>query len=66
MSIAELASRDASIITLQARLLDYSGHVTRGLGHEERRTLLGEINALRAQNGWQPLDMSRRTRRAAS
>jgi hypothetical protein len=64
MSITATASRDARIITAQAQLLDYSGHITRGLPIAERSALLVEIDELRAANGWAPLDMAHRSRRA--
>lgn len=62
-ALREIAKRDAAIITLQSRLLDHTGHVTRGLARTDARNLLGEINALRAANGWKPLDMAGRWQR---
>jgi hypothetical protein len=51
------------IITRQADLLDHSGHVRRGLGRDQARVLVSEINLLRGLNGWAPLDMAGRWRR---
>ena len=51
------AARDARIITAQSALLDYSGHVRPEIGPAWRQGLVREINALRAANGWEPLDM---------
>jgi hypothetical protein len=66
MSLAETAARDARIVTLQARLLDYTGHVTPGLPRAEALALVEEINALRVANGWRPLNMEGRWRRQKS
>ena len=57
MSLHEIAQRDARIITLQAELLDHSGHVWPELTAGRRRNLVSEINALRAANHFKPLDM---------
>ena len=54
---------DHRIIRLQARLLDHTGHVTRGMSRDDARINLDEINRLRALNGWKLLDMTGRWRR---
>lgn len=65
MSLSDTSARDASIVGLQAELLDHSGHVNRGLTRERARALVEEINALRTANGWKPLDMTGRWRRTS-
>lgn len=59
-SFEETCRRDARIVCLQNDLLDHSGHVRRGLGHDEARRLIDDINGLRQANGWKHLDMSGR------
>jgi hypothetical protein len=59
----ESAYRDARIITLQAQLLDHTGHVRRGMSRDAVRSTLDEINRMRELNGWKPLDMRGRYRR---
>jgi hypothetical protein len=54
------AARDARIVNLQTELLDHSGHVNPGLTPARRAELVAEIDALRAANGWRPLDMTGR------
>ena len=53
------------IARLQNELLDYTGHVTRGLSRDDRKIILDEIQRLRSLVGWEPLDMAGRTRRVA-
>jgi hypothetical protein len=59
----ESAYRDARIITLQAQLLDHTGHVWHGMSRDAVRFTLDEINRMRELNGWKPLDMRGRYRR---
>lgn len=54
----------ARICCLQAELLDYTGHVTRGMSRDDTRITLDEIQRLRELVGWKPLDMTGRWRRA--
>lgn len=54
------------IVVAQAELLDYTGHVNRGLPRVAARRLVEEINSLRATVGWPPLNMTGRWRREKS
>jgi hypothetical protein len=54
------AQRDARIITAQAELLDYTGHVRTELTPYRVRRLVHEINVLRIANGWKTLNMNGR------
>lgn len=51
------------LVTYQAKLLDHSGHVTRGLSRDDARIYLDEIQRLREKLGWPPLDMTGRWKR---
>jgi chromosome segregation ATPase len=62
-SLSERAYRDARIITLQGRLFDHSGHVTRGLSRDAKRALFDEINYLREANGFASLALPGRPAR---
>jgi hypothetical protein len=57
----EICKRDARMISLQAELLDHSGHVWPNLPQARRRALVSEINQLRGANGFALLDMRNRT-----
>lgn len=48
----DYARRDARIVHLQARLLDHTGHIHRGMSRLDASCLLDEINSLREMNGW--------------
>jgi chromosome segregation ATPase len=61
--LEELGREDARLITLQGELLDYSGHVTRGLPRGRALELLEEIQGIRRNRGWRALDMAGRWRR---
>ena len=47
----------------QNELLDHTGHVKRGLNRARAKELVAEIDRLRADVGWQPLDMTGRWQR---
>jgi hypothetical protein len=51
------------IANAQTELLDYTGHVNRGLPRAQARELILEIGRLRALVGWKSLDMTGRWRR---
>jgi hypothetical protein len=63
MTMEAAAQRDARICTLQARLLDHTGHIHRGMSRDDARCLTDEINSLRAMNGWKELHPVRHRRR---
>ena len=65
MTFRESSYYMSRIACLQADLLDYTGHVTRGLSRDDRRIMLDEIQRMRALVGWRPLDMTGRYRRAS-
>lgn len=48
------------ITTAQNELLDYTGHVNKGLPRARARELATTINDLRASIGWKTLDMGGR------
>jgi hypothetical protein len=64
MTFDESTSAITRIACMQNRLLDHSGHVTRGRSRDDTRIDLGEIQRLRGKVGWKPLDMTGRYRRA--
>lgn len=48
---------------MQNTLLDHSGHVVKGLSHDDVRMMVDEIKRMRDLMGWKPLDMTGRYRR---
>lgn len=64
LTFAESTDLLTRIWCLQAILLDYTGHVTRGMSRDDVRINLDEIQRIRALVGWKPLDMTGRWRRA--
>jgi hypothetical protein len=64
VTFAESTSAITRIARLQSELLDYTGHVTRGMSRDDARIALDEIQRLRARVGWQPLIMAGRWRRS--
>jgi hypothetical protein len=63
MTFEETTTCLTRIANLQAQLLDYTGHVTRGMSRDDQRITLDEIQRLRESVGWPPLDMVGRYRR---
>lgn len=62
MTFAETVAATTRIACAQSELLDHTGHVQRGMARATSTALVAEINALRAQVGWKPLDMTGRYR----
>jgi hypothetical protein len=60
VAIEQLGARDAAIVTLQARLLDHTGHVRGDLPPGDVDRIVGRINALRRANNWPDLNMAGR------
>ena len=63
MTFEEGTSVITRIALLQNKLLDHTGHVTRGQSRDDTRITLDEIQRLRAQVGWKPLAMAGRWHR---
>ena len=61
-AISRTCRLSTRIANLQSALLDHTGHVYKGLGNDEVRMLVSEINAMRREIGWPDLDMSGRMR----
>ena len=63
MTFEESTRRISEIGSAQCELLDYTGHVYRGMSKPEADALVERINTLRASVGWRPLDMTDRWHR---
>ena len=63
MTFEETTARITEVVRAQNELLDYTGHVVRGLSRDRAAELIKTINAGRERLGWKPLDLYGRYRR---
>lgn len=61
--MSDVKDPTTQVVKLQSDLLDYTGHVRRGLTQQRARDLVEKINGTRETLGWRPLDMTGRWRR---